>query len=275
MWLAGHSKGGAVATTAASRLVLGDSAQDDSLPARVRRPRDSSRELSSALKRLSIFTFNAPKALNGPLAEEYEAKTKDHGILHLRFETQGDIVVNLPPSWLGLEHVGLPIPKARDVDKTTAGSNRKVRKVKIAAALVVVGGTLALAAVCWAGLVDGESVVAVWRVWLCVVVAIGFGVRKFAKLKEETQMRHVLSQSICNMDKEEEEEQPLQSNCSYLRLLLVEFQERLGLLNMLSTRDDEWSVEAEKQFLQRTIRVNSLTEEDMSKVDEFLGVYVG
>eukprot|EP00752_Nemacystus_decipiens_P011644 g10337.t2 len=261
VWLVGHSKGGAVATTAATRLILGDSAQDDALPTRVRRPADPSPELSNALKRLSIFTFNAPKALNAPLAEEYDKKAKDNGIIHLRFETQGDTVVNLPPPWLRLKHVGVAMPKARDVVRTTG--NRKVRVAKIVAGLVVAGGTLAIWSMRWAGLVGDRSVRSVWCVWGCFVIAVVFGLRKYAKLKEETQLRHVLSGNICAADGEEA--QLLEGDCSYLRLLLVEYQERIGLLKRLHTTSTgdarSLSPEVETQFVQHIIRVNSVTKE--------------
>eukprot|EP00903_Cladosiphon_okamuranus_P012108 g11361.t1 len=265
VWLTGHSKGGAVATTAASRLVLGDSAQDNTLPARVRRPAEPSRELSSALKRLSVFTFNAPKALNRPLAEEYEKKIREMGMLHLRFETEGDVVVGLPPPCLRLEHVGRPVPHARDVGTDT--DNGKVRRVKTVARLVVLGGTFAVCALCWAGPVVGGGVFAIWCVWGCVVIANVLGVRKFAELEEETKLRHVLSAPMCRVG---EEGQPLQGNCSFLRLLLLEYQERLGLLNRSnatsSTVDDDWSFS--------TIRANSLTKEDAHRAEEYYGQYV-
>ncbi|CAN0098171.1 unnamed protein product [Sphacelaria rigidula] len=124
VWLTGHSKGGAVATTAAARLLLGDSVVDRDLadPA-TRRPEGAAAyETGCALSRLSIYTFNAPMALSEELAQAYEARVADitvanstelvdgtslmsRGIEHIRFEHKSDEVRRLPAG-VGLVHVG-------------------------------------------------------------------------------------------------------------------------------------------------------------------------
>lgn len=105
--LTGHSKGGAVATTAAARLLLGDSIDDRALmdPA-TGRPHDCS-DLTdkSSLSRLSIFTFNAPLAFSAPLAQVYEEHLAKSGAEHVRVEHRSDRV-RILPAGEGLVHVG-------------------------------------------------------------------------------------------------------------------------------------------------------------------------
>lgn len=108
VWLAGHSKGGAVATTAASRLLLGDAVDDGSLanPA-VRRPEDSLLTVRCGpLWRLSVFTFNAPKAFSVPLADAYDKRLAEVGAEHVRVEHRADRVRKLPPL-AEMRHVGV------------------------------------------------------------------------------------------------------------------------------------------------------------------------
>lgn len=108
VWLAGHSKGGAVAATAASRLLLGDAVGDAALPnPALRRPED--RQLTiryGPLSKLSVFTFNAPKSFSVPLAEAYEARLAEVGAEHVRVEHRADRVRKLPPL-AEMKHVGV------------------------------------------------------------------------------------------------------------------------------------------------------------------------
>lgn len=108
VWLAGHSKGGAVATTAASRLLLGDAVADAALPnPALRRPEDKLLTIRCGpLSRLSVFTFNAPKAFSVPLAEAYEARLTEVGAEHVRIEHRADRVRKLPPL-AEMRHVGV------------------------------------------------------------------------------------------------------------------------------------------------------------------------
>lgn len=88
VWLTGHSKGGAVATTAAARLVCGEEAVDT---------------FSAGSRRLSVVTFNSPEALEPPSAEAYEEAFKRFGLHHLRIEHADDVERKVPA---GLWHVG-------------------------------------------------------------------------------------------------------------------------------------------------------------------------
>lgn len=107
VWLTGHSKGGAVATTAASRVLLGDSVVDADLPdSNVRRPEAQMVPLAGGpLSKLSVFTFNAPMAFAAPLAELYDARLAEAGGEHVRFEHRADRVRKLPPDDR-MRHVG-------------------------------------------------------------------------------------------------------------------------------------------------------------------------
>lgn len=92
VWITGHSKGGALATTAAARLVLGTKEGRNS------RTRDK-------LCYLSVLTFNAPKALCKPLAGRYQSEIERLSVNHLRLFNKGD-VVRLTPPLVCLCHVG-------------------------------------------------------------------------------------------------------------------------------------------------------------------------
>ncbi|CAM9357474.1 unnamed protein product [Scytosiphon promiscuus] len=138
VWLTGHSKGGAVATTAASRLLLGDSSvggKEERADPAVRRPDpDALNHAGGPLSRLSVFTHNAPMAFSAPLAELYDARWAEVGggrgagegfrraarhlrggggeeeeqeqeRQHMRFEHRSDRVRKLPPS-MDMKHVG-------------------------------------------------------------------------------------------------------------------------------------------------------------------------
>ncbi|CAM9926036.1 unnamed protein product [Ectocarpus sp. 12 AP-2014] len=136
VWLTGHSKGGAVATTAASRLLLGDSSvggKEEAADPAVRRPEPDMLSLrGSPLSRLSVFTYNAPMAFSIPLADLYDARMAEIGRReggtarrlhlrggggeeqeehqeehqqHVRFEHRADRVRKLPPS-SDMRHVG-------------------------------------------------------------------------------------------------------------------------------------------------------------------------
>lgn len=107
VWLTGHSKGGAVATTAASRLLLGDCVVDSELPdPAVRRPEGRMVSVvGSPLSRLSVFTFNAPMSFARPLAALYDAILARVRGEHVRFEHRADRVRKLPPGG-EMVHVG-------------------------------------------------------------------------------------------------------------------------------------------------------------------------
>lgn len=276
VWLTGHSRGGAVATTAASRLVLGDSACDT-------RQRDTSWELSSALKRLSVFTFNAPKALNGPLAKEYNMKLNDIGTLHLRFETPGDIVVGLPPSMCLSQHVGLAIPKAKATAFEAPG-NKKVRLVRIGVGLFGGGYTLAVWAMCRAGLVDGGSMLAIWCFCVGMLIAVGLGAQACVKVKEERNGLHALSGPLFGRirgfePKAEEEKLPLNSIIWHRRIerLRFKYEKRVAFLNGLNTAStDDQRIKVEKKYLRKTIIANSPIEGYVNGADGFfMGLYGG
>lgn len=108
VWLTGHSKGGAVATAAASRLLLGDAVDDAALPnPALRRPED--RQLTiryGPLSKLSVFTFNAPMAFSVTLAEAYDTRLAEVGAEHVRVEHRADRVRKLPPL-TEMRHVGV------------------------------------------------------------------------------------------------------------------------------------------------------------------------
>lgn len=91
VWLTGHTKGGAVATTAAARLVCGEDAVDI---------------FWEGSPRLSVVTFNSPKALELPFAEAYDETFEQFGLGHLRVEHADDVVHKVPA---GLRHVGRQI----------------------------------------------------------------------------------------------------------------------------------------------------------------------
>lgn len=122
MWLTGHSKGGAVATTAASRLLLGDSVHDAFPPLR-----EQKRVLMS---RLSVFTYNAPMAFTIPLARLYDARLDEAGGEHMRFEQKADRVRKLPPG-MEMSHVGDRKLEGQGVTEDTS--------VLIGGAITVVG----------------------------------------------------------------------------------------------------------------------------------------
>lgn len=107
VWLTGHSKGGAVATTASSRLLFGDSVNDANLPDEaVRRPNDNMLTVrSGSLSRLSVTTFNAPKAFKSEPAAMYDIASAKVGSKHVRVEHQADLVRNFP-LFGGTKHVG-------------------------------------------------------------------------------------------------------------------------------------------------------------------------
>ncbi|CAN0019006.1 unnamed protein product [Ectocarpus fasciculatus] len=99
VWISGHSKGGALATTCAARLVLG-------------RVRDDSRD---KLRQLSVLTFNAPKALCERLATDYERSIRRLGVTHRRLFNEADRVRDAPP-FAELRHVGCEEPHGNNVE---------------------------------------------------------------------------------------------------------------------------------------------------------------
>lgn len=137
VWLAGHSKGGAVATSAAARLLLGDSVVDSHLPdPAVRRPEGRMVTVAGgSLSRLSVFTFNAPMAFAGPLAAAYDARLAEVGAEHVRFENKADRVRKLPAGQ-GLMHVGKTKLQGPGLLEDTG--------VMVGAALAIAGGIAAL-----------------------------------------------------------------------------------------------------------------------------------
>lgn len=90
VWITGHSKGGALATAAAYRLVCGDS------------PRRFNRD---NLRHLSVLTYNAPKAVRITAAERYNSEIRSLGVTHRTMYNPEDSVRNLPP-FASLCHVG-------------------------------------------------------------------------------------------------------------------------------------------------------------------------
>lgn len=98
VWLAGHSKGGAIATLAAARLLLGDSVVDaDLTDPSCRRPDDDALSAPGKwLSRLSVITFNAPMGLSITMAAAYERRLAETGAEHVRFEHKSDRIRKLP-----------------------------------------------------------------------------------------------------------------------------------------------------------------------------------
>lgn len=82
VWLTGHSKGGAVATTAAAHLLCPQSS-------------DSLLE-ATQLTRLSIVTFSSPLVFKAGFADVYDKVRNGFGLTHLRIHHQDDIVPRLP-----------------------------------------------------------------------------------------------------------------------------------------------------------------------------------
>ncbi|CAM9919599.1 unnamed protein product [Ectocarpus sp. 4 AP-2014] len=109
VWLTGHSKGGAIATTASSRLVFGDSVDDAVLAdPTVRRPPSEivdATDGSSPLSKVSVLTFSAPKAFTRPVAEAYTAKMVAVQAEHMRFTNKADALRDMPPLPIMI-HVG-------------------------------------------------------------------------------------------------------------------------------------------------------------------------
>lgn len=140
VWLAGHSKGGAVATAGAARLLLGDSVVDADLPdPAVRRPEAGVLTVvGGSLSRLSVFTYNAPMAFAEPLAAAYEARLAEVGAEHVRFENKADRVRKLPAGQ-GLMHVGNRELQGPGILEDTG--------VMVGAALAFAGGVAALLSV--------------------------------------------------------------------------------------------------------------------------------
>lgn len=103
VWLTGHSKGGGVATVAASRLLLGDSIDNRVLRDLLGSTRAGHTEGLSP--RLSVLSFNSPMTLNKSLAAEYTTRLAEVNGEHLRFENKGDVIRSMPKV-LFFKHVG-------------------------------------------------------------------------------------------------------------------------------------------------------------------------
>lgn len=145
VWLTGHSKGGAIATTAAARLLLGDAVGDRECPdPATRRPDETLvRGAGTCLSRLSVFTFNAPLAFSVPLAKAYEEQLAAAGAEHVRFEHRSDRVRMLPAGD-GLVHVGREELRGEDLDQDKG---------------VMLGSAIAVAGVVTALLSAGKAIV--------------------------------------------------------------------------------------------------------------------
>lgn len=126
VWITGHSKGGAIATTAAARVVVRKADSPQLSPEQLRQ-----------LGSLSVLSFNAPKALSAPLAEEYDGLIQQLGINHRRIFNKADSVRKLPLQAI-LRHVGTPEADDR------AGSSRAVGVVKKAVGVTVGLGLVAI-----------------------------------------------------------------------------------------------------------------------------------
>lgn len=94
VWLTGHSKGGAVATTAAANLICGRIDPTD----------------SANLAGISVVTFNSPLVFKTRFAGVYEEACRRFRIDHMRVQNENDIVPNLP-RWQGLAHVGRKVAR--------------------------------------------------------------------------------------------------------------------------------------------------------------------
>ncbi|CAM9916357.1 unnamed protein product [Ectocarpus sp. 12 AP-2014] len=132
VWITGHSKGGALATTAAARLVLGEEDAAHS-------PRHAPEKLSN----LSVLTINAPMALRQPLAEKYDEKIQPSllDVTHRRLFNKADGVRNVPPKfpYPDLRHVG-----TAEEHGQTRESDAVLRALGVAKGLtcVVMGGSV-------------------------------------------------------------------------------------------------------------------------------------
>lgn len=117
VWLTGHSKGGAIATTAAARLICGQ----------------TSGMFEKQPCHLSIVTFNSPKAFKGQFAEVYEDALRRFRLEHLRVEHKADVVRHLPLK--GLRHVGTKMEVGqsffdRCAETTTAAGNESSQLIR-------------------------------------------------------------------------------------------------------------------------------------------------
>lgn len=104
VWLTGHSKGGAVATTAAAHLLCGQSS--DPL-------------LEAQLANLSIITFSSPLVFKAWFADVYNKARHRFGVAHLRFQHQDDLVPYLPFGG-AFAHVGTEIVESGPQSPTGA-----------------------------------------------------------------------------------------------------------------------------------------------------------
>ncbi|CAM9793117.1 unnamed protein product [Scytosiphon promiscuus] len=154
VWLTGHSKGGAIATTASSRLLLGDAVDDAdtgtaAADPTARRPGEeviTAGDGRSPLSKLSVITFNAPKAFTKALAELYVARMALVQGEHLRFTHKGD-AMRSAPLIPGMSHVG---QKIKYGDKLVNGKG-----VLLTGAALALGGPVA--AVVGAGAYFGKK----------------------------------------------------------------------------------------------------------------------
>lgn len=87
VWLVGHSKGGAIAATAAARLMCCNHTQN--------------------LHLLTVVTFNAPPAVGKEWVDECSALVTESKVLYRRFEERGDLV-RKTDLVLGCGHIGVP-----------------------------------------------------------------------------------------------------------------------------------------------------------------------
>lgn len=90
VWLTGHSKGGAMATTAAAHLICGQ----------------ISDTLAENLAGLSVVTFSSALVFKTRFANVYDDALSKFKIQHIRIQHKGDIVPRVP-CFKGLSHVGM------------------------------------------------------------------------------------------------------------------------------------------------------------------------
>lgn len=127
VWITGHSKGGAIATTCAARLVM----------------RPTLNDRGNQLHQLSVLTFNAPKALRDPLATEYNLKISHLGVTHRCLYNEADFVRTLPP-FAGLRHVGSEESHGEGIPILRSLHTREWVAVGLAGVGVVASGGLIL-----------------------------------------------------------------------------------------------------------------------------------
>lgn len=146
LWITGHSKGGALATTAAARL-LHQAPPPPHCP-------------EANLRHLSVLSFNAPMALCDTLADDYIAKSERLRVNHRRLFNTADVIRKTPP-FGRLRHVGKP--EEHEERGVRSGLSRSLRAGTRTVGFL--GGVVLVAAgsACWAltpllALLEGSTV---------------------------------------------------------------------------------------------------------------------